>query len=157
MELHRFPTIVKAVVEPATCSGVAERMRALRATLDAGDPLDWSATSQSLGGEIDQLLNGLVKLHEITARYWVDGVVLSSAQKDRDRLVVSGIAWCADHRRQWEVPLRVDDAISAGGPGCLRISLGDAALETLENHIGRSVTKSANPGSWLVAFDVEPS
>jgi hypothetical protein len=135
-----------------------EQARSVLTTMEAGDKPDLTTVSNNLGTDVEWLLCDLFRLDEATAKYWVDGVMIDAARLESSRiLVLTGRAWCADHREQWQVRSEVPCRFSGGQEPILEsltIRVGNAAVGTLADHRSRSITKTANLREWLISFDV---
>jgi hypothetical protein len=150
---------MRCTVEPHVFAKCEVQARSLLATIEAGDKPDLELVSNGLGTDVEWLLCDLFRLDEATSRYWVDGVTIDTATLKPNRiLVLTGRAWCADHREQWEVPSEIGCRFSDGLEPTLEsltIRIGNAAVKTLADHRDRSITRTANLSEWLLAFEVD--
>jgi hypothetical protein len=109
--------------------------------------------ARTLGATTEYALCQAFRSIADTAAYWVDGVEVGRIEfVSPTRVQAQGLAWCADDRNQWKVPVQIHiDVGEAQPPAILKfeVQLGDAAFADLRGHVGWSPTKAGDLRQWL--------
>ena len=119
---------------------------------------DVETKARSLAVVIEFVVCGFLDREDRCRGLWCDGVTFLDGSLESGILTLDGLAWCANHRLQWQVPISARFILSYGESNQLEsmnCRLGDRGIGSLRHHLG--ARRSYNPDEWTVEFNVSRS